>query len=72
MECQEIAVIELRAPPSSLTANGNMMAVGLEDGAVYVFQSELIRRRFAAMNSGSSEGDSNRSAMLDKLRRLRE
>lgn len=72
MECQEIAVIELRASPSSLTANGNMMAVGLEDGAVYVFQSELMRRRFGAMNSGLSEGDTNRSAMLDKLRRLRE
>ena len=48
------------------------MAVGLEDGTLYVFQSELIRRRFDSMNSGAEEGDSHRLSMLDKLRRLRD
>lgn len=71
-ECDEIAVIEFRTPPTSLTARGNMMAVGLEDGTLYVFQSELIRRRFDSMNSGAEEGDSHRLSMLDKLRRLRD
>jgi len=71
-ECQEIAVIELRAPLTSLTANGNMMAAGLEDGSLYIFQSELSRRRFNAMNSNTGDEDSHRSSMLDKLRRLRE
>ena len=68
----EIAVIEFRTPPTSLTARGNMMAVGLEDGTLYVFQSELIRRRFDSMNSGAEEGDSHRLSMLGKLRRLRD
>ncbi len=71
-ECNEIAAIEFRTPPTSLTARGDMMAVGLEDGTLYVFQSELIRRRFNSMNSGTEEGDSHRLSMLDKLRRLRD
>ena len=53
----------------SIEGNRENLAIGFEDGSLYLIQSDLLSRRLAVESDPSS--DSHRSDLAEKLRRLR-
>ena len=61
------AEVESRA--NTIVGNSQYLALGFDDGSVFLLQGDLLSRRLAS--DANSEVDEHRSVLADKLRRLR-
>ncbi len=59
---------------ASCSPNSEKIALALEDGAVLLFEGEMLTRRLQhpGTESGESEGDEDKSALAQRLRALRD
>lgn len=69
---EKLVSLTFPSKPSSLSGNEKILAVGLENGDLYVFQRELLLRRLEKGKSDQiTESDSHRVSLMEKLRKLR-
>jgi WD40 repeat protein len=61
--------IEMKFRLNSIVGNSNYLAVGFDDGTVYLLEGDLITRRLET--EGASPTDERSSSLAEKLRRLR-
>jgi len=61
--------IEMTSRVNSIVGHSAYLAIGFDDGTLYLLQGDLLTRRLET--EGESETDEHRSSMADKLRRLR-
>ena len=60
---------EMESRANAIVGNSQYLAIGFDDGSVFLLQGELLSRRLASEDN--SETDEHRSVLADKLRRLR-
>ena len=69
---ERAATLSFSSPPCSVSGDGGLLVVGTEKGDLYVFQRELLCRRVASSESQEiNTVDSQRSSLMEKLRKLR-
>jgi hypothetical protein len=61
--------VEMKSRANVVIGNTQYLAIGFDDGSVFLLQGDLLTRRLSS--EGDSEGDEHRSTLADKLRRLR-
>ena len=61
--------IEIDSRANSIVAASEYLAIGFDNGSLYLLQGDLLTRRLES--NGSSEMDEHQSSMAEKLRRLR-
>ena len=61
--------VEMKSRANVVIGNTQYMALGFDDGSVFLLQGDLLTRRLSSEDD--SEGDEHRSTLADKLRRLR-
>ena len=61
--------VEMKSRANAVVGNPQYLALGFDDGSVYLLQGDLLTRR---LNSeGDSDADEQRSTLAEKLRQLR-
>jgi hypothetical protein len=61
--------VEVKSRANAIVGNPEYLAIGFDDGSVFLLQGELLSRRINSEED--SEVDEHRSALAEKLRRLR-
>jgi WD40 repeat protein len=64
-----IVRVEVKSRANAIVGNPEYLAIGFDDGSVFLLQGELLSRRINSEED--SEVDEHRSALAEKLRRLR-
>jgi WD40 repeat protein len=64
-----LMTVQMSSRVNAIVGNLEYLAIGLDDGSVYLLQGGLLTRRLES--EASSEVDEHRSTMAEKLRRLR-
>jgi hypothetical protein len=64
-----VMCVEMESRANAVIGNSQYLALGFDDGSVYLLQGDLLTRRLTS--EGVSEGDEHRSNLAEKLRRLR-
>ena len=68
-----ITSFELKSSPTALVCFEDYSALSLEDGTIYFFERGVFQNRIEnGQNESSQGGESHRSQMLSKLRKLRD
>ena len=61
--------VEMKSRINAIIGNLEYLAIGFDDGSLYLLQGDLLTRR---LDSGpSTSTDEHRTSMAEKLRRLR-
>lgn len=69
---ERVATLSFSSPPCSVSGDEELLVVGTEKGDLYVFQRELLCRRLEKSESQEiNTVDSQRSSLMEKLRKLR-
>ena len=64
-----LMTVQMSSRVNAIVGNLEYLAIGFDDGSVYLLQGGLLTRRLES--EASSEVDEHRSTMAEKLRRLR-
>ena len=66
---ESLMTVEMESRINAIIGNPEYLAIGFDDGSLYLLQGELLTRRLDSDASPAS--DEHRSSMAEKLRRLR-
>ena len=61
--------VEMKSRVNSIVGNSEYLAIGFDNGSLYLLQGDLLTRRLGS--NETSEMDEHQSSMAEKLRRLR-
>ena len=61
--------VDMESRVNAIAGNPEYLAIGFDNGELYLLQGTLLTRRLESEDE--SEPDEHRSAMAEKLRRLR-
>ena len=61
--------IEIESRANAVIGNSQYLALGFDDGSVFLLQADLLTRRLSSEDD--SEEDEHRSDLAERLRRLR-
>ena len=68
-EGRSLMMVEMESRINAIIGNLEYLAIGFDDGSLYLLQGELLTRRLDS--DASPVADEHRSSMAEKLRRLR-